>query len=84
MICFFAAAGNSPEASFSFHLRPHQLMNLRVYQRISPSNFVEIIGFVVVDSALNAVEGPIVTVVQDGWNFEVAHETIVQKPGTGS
>jgi len=50
-----------------------------VRRRISPSNFIEVFGFVIVHGTLDSTEASIVIVVQDGWYFEISDLMVVQE-----
>jgi len=51
-------------------------------KKVSPSNFVEIFGFIFVHGSLDATEASVVIVVQDGWYFETSELIVVQEPAS--
>ena len=51
-----------------------------IYGRVSPSNFNEILGFVIIDGALRTAEGSVVTVEQHRGYLVISDLMIVQEP----
>ena len=43
---------------------------------------MKILGFVIVQGALDAAEASVVIVEQDGWDFKTSNRAVIQKPAS--